>query len=132
GGGAGAVAMARSSRRFASVRALEERIRATLGPTNEGSLLTIVVVGAVAEEVFFRLAVQDAFRFLGSVAAHVALNTCTTGSSLREMPRRTWALLVLLQAVVLGSLMHFGFGLLGVTTANAVANHLCLRRILSP
>ena len=35
-------------------------------------------------------------------------------------------------ALVLGLLVQLGFGLLGSTTAHAVLNHLCLRRLQDP
>lgn len=93
------------------------------GPIGETPMLALILVSAVAEEVFFRLAVQDVFGLLGSVAAYVVVNSTTAGWR--------WIPITALHAAVLGAMMQLGFGLLGTTTANAVLNYLSLRRILS-
>ena len=79
------------------------------------------VLAALAEELFFRLAVQDAFGLAGSVTAYVLLNIRTVG--LR------WSAVTLVHALCLGGLVELGFGLLGSTSAHAVLNYLSLRRI---
>lgn len=111
-------------RRFGFVRNVEVQVRGVFAPIGASSMLAVVLAGAVAEEVFFRLAVQDAFGLLGSVALCTVMSTCTVGLA--------WLPFLLLHATALGLLMHQGFGLLGTTTANAILNHLCLRRILHP
>lgn len=97
--------------------------RRIFAPMGEAPVLTLVLLGAVAEEMFFRLAVQDQFGLTGSVAAYSLLSTCAMG--LRWLP------FAVLLGLVLGSLVWFGFGLLASTTANAIMNYLCLRRMLT-
>lgn len=111
-------------RRSGLVRAVESQVRDVIAPLGDTPAFALVIAGAVAEEVFFRLAVQDAFGLPGAVAVCAVLGTCTIG----------WRLLpfTVLHATALGLLMQGGFGLLGTTTANAILNHLCLRRILAP
>jgi len=111
-------------RYFGFVRHVEAQVRGLFAPIGESSTFVLVLVGAVAEEVFFRLAVQDAFGVVGSVAVYALVSTSTVGWA--------WLPFTVLHATALGLLMHHGFGLLGTTTANAILNHLCLRRILSP
>jgi membrane protease YdiL (CAAX protease family) len=111
------------SRRLLFVREVEGKAHGMLAPMAEGPLLALVVGGALAEEIFFRLAVQDAFGLPGSVACYTLLNSTTAGWR--------WLPIAALHATVLGLLMQSGFGLLGTTAANAVMNHLTLRRILS-
>ena len=89
--------------------------------TGEAVGIAFVLVAAVAEELFFRLAVQDAFGLVGSVAAYAILNSSVGG--LR------WLAFTLAHALVLGLMVQQGFGLLGSTTAHAVLNYLSLRRI---
>ena len=111
-------------RRAGLVRNVEVQVRSVFAPIGSSATLAIVLTGAVAEEVFFRLAVQDAFGLLGSVAICTLVSTCTVGLA--------WLPFLVMHATALGLLMHHGFGLLGTTTANAILNHLCLRRILNP
>ena len=106
------------------VRNVDAQVRSVFAPIGPSSTLAVVLVGAVAEEVFLRLAVQDAFGLFGAVAMGAILGTCTVGWA--------WLPFLVLHATALGLLMHHGFGLLGTTTANAILNHLCLRRILHP
>jgi hypothetical protein len=119
----GAFLVGRISPRVAFLRELEEQARRMFGPIGETPMLALILVSAVAEEVFFRLAVQDVFGLLGSVAAYVVVNSTTAGWR--------WIPITALHAAVLGAMMQLGFGLLGTTTANAVLNYLSLRRILS-
>lgn len=122
-GVAGAMAAAWLARRFAFVRDFEGEARRMFAPFGEAPLFGLVVAGAIAEEVFFRLAALDAIGLLGSVAGYVLLHSSTAG--------RAWLPITALHATVLGLLLQAGFGLLGTTAANAVMNHLCMRRILS-
>ena len=78
-------------------------------------------VSMIGEELFFRLAVQDAFGLPGSVAAYVLVNSSVGGVR--------WLPYLLVHAAVLGLLVQQGFGLLGSTVANAIMNHLNLWRL---
>ena len=93
-----------------------------VGPLSEAQLLTLSLVSAVAEEFFFRLAVQDALGLPASVALYVLLNTGPGFWS--------WALIALGSGLLFSGLVATGFGLLAATTAHAIINYLSLRRIL--
>lgn len=110
-----------ASRRWQGVREIEQQAHAPLAGVGDKALVTLVLTGAVAEETFFRLAVQDQFGLFGSVAASVLLNSWL--GNVRLTP------FVLLHAVTLGLVVQSGFGLLGSTTAHAIMNYLTLRRI---
>lgn len=110
--------LARHSR---EMRAADVLLRRTFVGMGESATLTLVLLGAVAEELFLRMAVQDASGLLGSVA------TFTLVSMALGRPRLV--LLALLHATMLGTIVQLGFGLLGSTTANAIMNHLNLRRL---
>jgi membrane protease YdiL (CAAX protease family) len=122
-GVSGSWAVAWLSPRWTALRQHEDLVRQTFAGISPLALTGFVVIAATAEELFFRLAVQDAFGLLGAVAVCAGLNSCPGG----------WRLLpfVVLHATVLGVLVDRGFGLLGATTANAILNHLNLRRIQS-
>lgn len=109
--------------RLPSIAPLHAQARKIFAPMGDTPILTLVVLGAVAEEMFFRLAVQDQFGLVGSVAAYSLLSTCAMG--LRWLP------MAVLHATALGLLVWLGFGLLASTIANAVMNYLCLRRMLT-
>ncbi|MCA8974460.1 MAG: hypothetical protein KDC98_07045 [Planctomycetes bacterium] len=109
--------------RVRAFAAIGTQVRQLFGSMGEAAALALVVIGAVAEEMFFRLAVQDQIGLVGSVATYALLSTGAMG--LRWLP------VAALHATVLGSLMAQGFGLLATTTANAVMNYLVLRRMLT-
>lgn len=102
---------------------LTEQARRMFVPMGDAALALLVWLGAVAEEIFFRLAVQDQFGLPGSVAAYGVLSMCGLGVR--------WLPFALLHALVLGGLVQLGFGLLASAAANAVMNYLALRRILT-
>ena len=121
-GVAGYAVFALLLQRRAAVVAVTAQVRRMLAGVAEAPILATVLFGAVSEEVFFRLAVQDQFGLVGSVATYTFVATGALG--LRWIP------LAALHATVLGGLMALGFGLLSTTTANAVMNYLVLRRML--
>jgi membrane protease YdiL (CAAX protease family) len=118
--GAGALALA--ARWSSRVRACEQRIAAVLGSLDDRLVLALSVYAAVAEEFFFRLAVQDAFGWPVAVALYVLLNTGPGFWS--------WAPVALGGGLVFGLMVESGLGLLSATAAHAVVNYLSLRRIL--
>ena len=79
------------------------------------------VLAAFSEELFFRLAVQDAIGLWGSVALCAGLHIPFGGFR--------WLCVVFVHALTLSLLVDCGFGLLGATTAHAILNYLSLRRI---
>lgn len=106
-----------------AVRRCEQRILALLGPLEDGGILLLSLLAALAEELFFRLAVQDAFGAPVAVALYVALNT--------GPGYWAWAPIALVAGVAFSALVATGFGLLSATVAHAVMNYLAMRRILS-
>ena len=108
-------------RRSARLREIASPAQRLFANAGDGVSIAFVLISAVAEELFFRLAVQDAFGLLGSVAAYVLLNSTVGGIR--------WLLFTLVHALALGSIVHFGFGLLGSTTAHAILNYLSLHRM---
>lgn len=120
---AGAAVFAVGVRRLPAVAPIVAEARRIFEPMGESAILVLVLLGAVAEEVFFRLAVQDRFGLTGSVAAYGLMSMCAMGWR--------WLPFALLHALALGALVRLGFGLLASATANAVMNYLCLRRMLN-
>ncbi|MCR9244510.1 MAG: hypothetical protein NXI31_05720 [bacterium] len=111
-------------RRLQVAGELAAQARRMFLPMGDLSVVLLVLIGAVAEEVFFRLAVQDQFGLAGSVAAYGVMSMCGLGVR--------WLPFALLHALALGGLVASGFGLLASAAANAVTNYLCLRRMLVP
>ncbi len=107
-----------SKDRFQAITSAARRLFARAG---DGVVVPFALVSAVAEELFFRLAVQEVFGLAGSVAAYVLLNSTAGGFQ--------WLVFAFAHALALGLLVQSGFGLLGSATAHAVLNYLCLRRI---
>lgn len=122
GGLLGAWALNFASRHVAPLATIEQRIASTLGPLGETSILWLSLLGALAEEMFFRLAVQDLAGLTGSVALYTVMNT---GPGFWA-----WAPVALLSALLFSGLVLGGCGLLAATTAHALMNYLTLRRIL--
>jgi membrane protease YdiL (CAAX protease family) len=118
----GTAALAAASRTSAGVRACEQRIGVVLGAMGESAVIGLSTLSALAEEFFFRLAVQDALGLPVAVALYVVLNT---GPGFWA-----WAPVALGFGLLFGSLVHWGLGLLSATVAHAVVNYLSLRRIL--
>ena len=109
------------TRRFTGLQEVASAAQRVFARAGEGVGIAFVLISAIAEELFFRLAVQDLFGLIGSVACYVLLNSSVGG--LR------WILFTFAHALVLGLIVHLGFGLLGSTTAHAIINYLSLRRI---
>jgi len=120
-GWCGAMAFAVLARRVQRFRAYAASTRRVFTAVGEIPAIAFLLLGAVAEELLFRLAVQDAIGLFGSVAVYVLLHMGIGGP---------WVVPVsLLHGLALGLLVHQGFGLLSSTTANAIMNYLSLRRI---
>jgi hypothetical protein len=117
----GAAVVAALARRRATFRLLDRITRQAFAGVGDIGALVFVLMAAVGEELFFRLAVQDAYGLVGSVAAYLIVNSSVGGWR--------WLPYLLVHATVLGLLVQQGFGLLGSTTANAIMNHLNLWRI---
>jgi hypothetical protein len=120
----GAAGLAAAARRFAGLGRCERRIAAFLGAQRDGALLVLAMGSAVAEELFFRLAVQDALGPVAAVAIYVGMNT---GPGFWP-----WLPVALVAAVAFTALVQCGLGLLSATVAHALINYLTLRRIAPP
>jgi membrane protease YdiL (CAAX protease family) len=107
--------------RVARLREIEAMARRSFERASDAAMIGFVTLGALAEELFFRLAVQDAFGLAGSVALCAVVNSSLAGWA--------WLPVAGVHALALGLLVQQGFGLLGSTTASAVMNYLNLRRI---
>lgn len=112
--------LATVSRRAPAIAELEERAHELLVGMTQAAAFSFVLTAALIEELFFRLAVQDAFGLAGSVAAYVLLSMSAGRSVL---------LLAAAHALCMGGLVELGFGLYASTTAHAVINYLSLRRM---
>jgi len=117
----GAWILNQAIKRFASLKDVASAAHRLFARASDGVAIAFVLISATAEELFFRLAVQDLFGLFGAVAVYVLLNSSVGG--LR------WLAFTFVHALVLGLIVHLGFGLLGSTTAHAVLNYLSLRRI---
>jgi hypothetical protein len=117
----GARSIAWAAPRVPRMRELDATARTAFARTGDAAAVSFVLVGAVAEELFFRLAVPDAVGWAGSVAAATAVNSSLAGWR--------WLPVAFLHALALALLVRHGFGLLAATTASAVMNYLNLRRI---
>lgn len=107
--------------RLARLREVETLAKRSFEHASDAAMIGFVILGALAEELFFRLAVQDAYGLAGSVALCVAVNSSLAGWA--------WLPVATVHALALGLVVQHGFGLLGSTTASAVMNYLNLRRI---
>jgi len=117
----GAFVVNRLCRRIRGFEELASAAQAVFARSGDGVGIAFALLSAFAEELFFRLAVQDAFGLIGSVAAYVLMNSSIGGVR--------WVTFVFCHALILGLLVWLGFGLLGSTTAHAILNYLCLRRL---
>lgn len=122
GGLAASGALWLAARWSAAVRKVELRVAAVLGPMDETRLCVFALLAAVAEELFFRLAAQDALGWPLAVAFYVAVNT---GPGFLA-----WIPIALGAGLLFSGMVAAGFGLLSATAAHAVVNYLSLRRIL--
>jgi membrane protease YdiL (CAAX protease family) len=117
----GARSLAWAVPRVPRMRELEATAARVFARTGDATALLFVVAGAVAEELFFRLAVLDAFGWTGSVAAATVVNSSLAGWR--------WLPVAFAHALALAMMVRHGYGLLAATTASAVMSYLNLRRI---
>ena len=110
------------ARYLPSYQRLEQRLARILGPVDDNRILVLALTTALGEELFFRLAAQDAFGLWGAVALYALVNT---GPGLWA-----WTLVSALFGLLFGVMMDQGFGLLSVTAAHAIVTYLTLRRLL--
>ena len=105
------------------LRVLEAELRQLLGPLSEADALFLSLASGIAEELFFRGAMQDQVDLFTTAIAFALLHTG------RRAHFAVWTFFSLLMGLVLGLLVQAGAGLLTVTLAHATINYLNLRRI---
>ena len=103
--------------------ALEERLREMIGSIRRDEAIGLAIVSGVAEEVFFRGAVQGAWGFIVATALFSILHS---GPG-REF--RLWTLFAAVAGVVLGGLMWWRGGLLAPVVAHVMVNGIQLYRL---
>ncbi|MDH3253408.1 MAG: CPBP family intramembrane metalloprotease [Acidobacteriota bacterium] len=115
-------------RSLREARRIEEYFAAVLGGLTGSEALALAVLSAIAEEFFFRGAVQDAWGFLAAAGLFTFLHV---GPG-REF--RLWTLFAGIAGLVLGGLMMWRGTLLAPMIAHALVNAIGLSRLaaLSP
>lgn len=105
------------------LRKVERRLREILGPLTRSEALTLAILSAIAEEFFFRGAVQDAWGFFPALALFTVLHV---GPG-REF--RLWTLFAAVGGVFLGGLVVWRGALLAPIVAHAIVNAIGLTRL---
>ena len=106
-------------------RVIEEYFQKILGPLTASEALVLATLSALAEELFFRGAVQDAFGLLIAVSLFTLLHL---GPG-REF--HLWTVFAAVAGLVLGGLMAWREALLAPIVAHAVVNGIGLLRLAS-
>ncbi len=103
-------------RSSATARRIEAELAALLAPLSRGDAVALAVISAIAEEVFFRGALQGAIGWLPT-ALLFALLHLGPGKSLR-----LWSLFALAAGLVLGLWVHWRGALGGAIVAHLLVN----------
>jgi membrane protease YdiL (CAAX protease family) len=106
-----------------AARELEARFADLLGPLSRGEALSLALISGVAEEIFFRGAVQGAW---GWVPATVLFTLLHTG---RGRPFHLWTAFAACAGLLLAGLMVWRASLLGPVVAHFVVNSFNLERV---
>jgi len=123
--GAGALLLAWwAARRWGIARQLETTLRERLGPLTATEALGLALLSGVAEEVFFRGAVQPAWGFYPATLIFAALH------SGRGRAMMLWTTSALAAGAVLGALMLWRGTLFAPIVCHALVNAVQLRRLL--
>jgi membrane protease YdiL (CAAX protease family) len=105
-------------------RALEETIRVRIGPLPAHEAYGLALLSGVAEEVFFRGALQPAW---GYAAATVLFGVLHSG---RERALLVWTAGALIAGALLGALMLWRGNLLAPVLCHVLVNAVQLRRLV--
>ncbi|HEV8238461.1 MAG TPA: CPBP family intramembrane glutamic endopeptidase [Thermoanaerobaculia bacterium] len=105
-------------------RELEATLRERLGPLTLGEAYGLAVLSGVAEEVFFRGALQPAWGFLPATIVFAVLH------SGRGRAMALWTSSALAAGAVLGALMLWRGNLLAPMLCHMLVNAVQLRRLL--
>ena len=123
--GAGALLLAWwAARRWGIARQLETTLRERLGPLTATEALGLALLSGVAEEVFFRGAVQPAWGFYPATLIFAALH------SGRGRAMMLWTTSALAAGAVLGALMLWRGSLFAPIVCHTLVNAVQLRRLL--
>lgn len=123
------------ARRWAWSQRLEATFRAALGPLTTGEVLALAVSSGIAEEIFFRGALQPALiRLLGSdplglIATTIAFGVIHTG---RDKALRIWTLFALVLGLFLGAVTLASGNVLPAILCHVTVNAVNLHRIARP
>lgn len=103
-------------------RGLEHRLAAIVGPLSDLEILCIALVSAIGEEFFFRGAMQDAW---GPWWSAIVFGLLHSGPGLL-----LWGMVAFALGLLFSLMIENGLGLLSVTVAHAIINHISLRRMV--
>jgi uncharacterized protein len=106
-------------------RELEDQLGAVLGPLGRTEVIALAVLSGIAEELFFRGAVQGSFGWLAAALVFALLHT-GPGRALR-----LWTLFALIAGLLFGGLMELRGNLLGPIVAHFLVNAVNLWRLAS-
>lgn len=110
-------------RRLAAGRELERRIAELLGPLARDEAIALAVLSGVAEELFFRGAVQGSWGWLWATALFAVLHT---GPGLSF---RLWTLFAVVAGGLFGGLVLWRGNLLAPVVAHVLVNAVNLSRL---
>ena len=103
-------------------RGLESRLAALVGPLTDMEILGIAMASAIGEELFFRGAMQDAW---GPWWSAIVFGLLHSGPGLL-----LWGMVAFALGLLFSFMIENGLGLLSVTVAHAVINHISLGRMV--
>ena len=104
-------------------RKLEGRLGALLGTLTRSEVIALAVLSGVAEELFFRGAVQGSWGFAWATVLFALMHTGPSPAF------RLWTLFALIAGALFGGLMLWRGNLLAPVTAHFVVNAVNLRRV---
>lgn len=125
GGAVVLVLLWRAARGLQLARLLELRLRERLGPLTRGEVYGLALLSGVAEEVFFRGALQPAWGIVPATLLFAALHS---GRG-REM--LLWAASALVAGALLGGMMLWRGSLFAPILCHAMVNAVQLRRLIA-
>ena len=101
---------------------LETRLAELIGPLTETEIIVVALCSSLGEELFFRVAMQDAWGLWPAAIVFGLLHVGPGGL----LP---WTITAVVMGVGFGWMIEVGCGLLSVTMAHALINYLSLRRM---
>jgi membrane protease YdiL (CAAX protease family) len=114
-----------AERIFPLARQLEEQLAAVLGPLTASEAFALAVISGLAEELFFRGAVQGQWGWLPATVLFAVLHS-GPGRAFR-----LWTLFAVLAGALFGGLMEWRGNLLAPVVGHFLVNGVNLRRLAS-